>query len=395
MADAGETILDVTGAAKALGATPDISAMLQKREAVLEPLRRSRAAKEEELAQFEGEKAKRKVEQDLLVATEQEAALGEKIKSIEESKERQAVKDIAEKAKGAAFIPTQDNAQSLATVFALVNIAGFSLGAGGKRNSIGAMSAMNGMLEGYRKGRADLYVKEKDIFEKNVKALQTQYNMLREELEDFTKRADLTYSQKVSGARLAALKNQQTFMAQYIDKVGLPQAIKRIDEQIGNINKVADFIDRENIRANERIEQARLRAEDRQFQRKLAAETAARRMTVGKKQLMQGSDGKMYAYDPDTQQFSPVALPAGVESVAKPGSRAGQNALTFASRVYGNIENASADLRNIIALPATSQLPVLSGLLNVERDTALGSIESLVARKITNAENRAFQQVSD
>jgi hypothetical protein len=119
------------------------------------------------------------------------------------------------------------------------------------------------------------------------------------------------------------------------------------------------------------------------------------RVTVGKKQLMQGSNGKMYSFNPETNEFSPVALPAGVESVSKPGARAGQNALTFASRVYGNIENSAQDSKNIISLPATAQLPVLSGLLNVEKDTALKSIESMAARTITSPENRAFQQVSD
>jgi len=34
-----------------------------------------------------------------------------------------------------------------------------------------AMSAMNGMLEGHQKGRADLYKQQKDIFETNQKLL--------------------------------------------------------------------------------------------------------------------------------------------------------------------------------------------------------------------------------
>jgi hypothetical protein len=67
------------------------------------------------------------------------------------------------------FVPTQDTAKDIAGLYSLVNVIGMAIGAGGKQNSMQAMHAMNGMLEGYQKGRADLYKNEKDKFDVNMK----------------------------------------------------------------------------------------------------------------------------------------------------------------------------------------------------------------------------------
>jgi hypothetical protein len=87
----------------------------------------------------------------------------------------------------------------------------------------------------------------------------------------------------------------------------------------------------------------------------------------------------------------------GIKAEAKaaaPG-RAGQYALTYASRVYGNIQNAYQDLENIQNLPAIAQSPVLSGMINRDPETAFSSMTALVGRKVTNPEARAFDQVAN
>jgi hypothetical protein len=54
----------------------------------------------------------------------------------------------------------------------------------GKGNAQLAMSSMNGMLEGYQKGRADLYKKELTQFDKNFKAMQSKVLTLEKELSE-------------------------------------------------------------------------------------------------------------------------------------------------------------------------------------------------------------------
>ena len=69
------------------------------------------------------------------------------------------------------FIPTEKTAGDLGLIFTLTNIIGFGIGRGAKGSAQAALSAQNGMLEGYQKGDMDAYKKQKDIFEENQKAL--------------------------------------------------------------------------------------------------------------------------------------------------------------------------------------------------------------------------------
>jgi len=147
-----------------------------------------------------------------------------------------------------------------------------------------------------------------------------------------------------------------------------------------------------------------LKAADKMFfqQFELASKQAK---STGRPQLVTGSDGTVYSVDADANA-TPVMTAGGktVQKQVKPvggaggggdKTRQGQNALTFASRVYGNIENAAADLENILSLPATSQSPVFAGMIGVDRDTAFRSLTSLVAREITSKEERAFEQITN
>jgi len=77
------------------------------------------------------------------------------------------------------------------------------------------------------------------------------------------------------------------------------------------------------------------------------------------------------------------------------GRQAGQREQMFATRVFGNIVNAAQDLGNLMISPSISQSPVFAGLINVDPETVFGSLRSLVARNITKAEERAFDQVAN
>jgi hypothetical protein len=84
----------------------------------------------------------------------------------------------------AAFVPTKETAQDIATIFSLTGIIGMAIGGGAKDNAYAAMAGMNGMLEGYKRGRADIYKRERDMFDKNLKALQLKVQTLQQELTE-------------------------------------------------------------------------------------------------------------------------------------------------------------------------------------------------------------------
>jgi hypothetical protein len=138
------------------------------------------------------------------------------------------------------FEPTQESLKDQAMLFSLINVIGFAIGAGGKKNAQQAMYAMNGMLEGHQQGRADLYKTESARFDKNFKALQQRAvfleNELRRSLQDYTR-------DKVAGderAHAAFAEAEADFMKVYAEKNGLVKAYERAKEIRKSIDKAID-----------------------------------------------------------------------------------------------------------------------------------------------------------
>ena len=107
--------------------------------------------------------------------------LGKFSQEIKVMPERQTLEKAREEMSTMAFVPTKDTATDLAAMFSLINIVGMLVG---KSDAQRSMSAMNGMLEGYQKGRADLYKKEQIEFDKNFKAMQAKVATLEKGLAE-------------------------------------------------------------------------------------------------------------------------------------------------------------------------------------------------------------------
>jgi hypothetical protein len=83
-----------------------------------------------------------------------------------------------------AFVPTRDSAEDLAKLFSFIGVMGTYLGrGGGKQAAMGAMSAMTGMMEGWQKGRKDLYEQEKVKFEKDFARMKKIHEDLTKDLQ--------------------------------------------------------------------------------------------------------------------------------------------------------------------------------------------------------------------
>ena len=102
-------------------------------------------------------------------------------KEVQAMPERATLQQAREEMSNMAFVPTKDTATDLAAMFSLINIVGMLVG---KSDAQRSMYAMNGMLEGYQKGRADLYKKEQIEFDKNFKAMQAKVATLEKALTD-------------------------------------------------------------------------------------------------------------------------------------------------------------------------------------------------------------------
>jgi hypothetical protein len=158
--------------------------------------------------------------------------------------EEQAVKQFATEEKGAqdayqakiekeplpAFIPSKENANDIAGLFSMVSVMGALLGGTGKLNSMQALSAMNGMLEGHQKGRADLYKKQATEFDKAFKGMLAKHSEFRKEMEDAIRLSATNKEAGMAAARLAAAKAGSPIVKAMLDQDRQLDAYKLVNE---------------------------------------------------------------------------------------------------------------------------------------------------------------------
>jgi tetratricopeptide (TPR) repeat protein len=125
------------------------------------------------------------------------------------------------------FHPTKDNAESLAGLFSVVSTIGIMLGSSGKQSGLNAMNAMTGMMSGWQKGRADLFKREKEEFDKEFNRIKTIHEDLRKDLEDYMKL--LPYDKEAAmykAAEISAKTGTDSIINSYIKKGQADNALK-------------------------------------------------------------------------------------------------------------------------------------------------------------------------
>jgi hypothetical protein len=201
-----------------------------------------------------GKAVNAKVDQDL-----KEKAFGAEQQSIAAKKSQSLLNDIESKfanspeykeyqanadktAEELTFKPSQENAQTLALVFSVISASGFLLGGLNKRNALSAMYAMNGLTEGYAKGREDLFKQQRQTFETNVKAMQDRMKVLKDKLDVGIKtlardkeRGELEIQAAMAEANADFLKSQK-------DARGVIATREILENQIKQLDKSLDFL---------------------------------------------------------------------------------------------------------------------------------------------------------
>ena len=213
------------------------------------------------------------------------------------------------------------------------------LGGVAKTSAMTQLKAIKAMQDAERDGRTRDFETARLTFDEAEKKRLDFNQRLKRDLDDFEKLLQTDTKAALVKAKLIGAETQDAMVKALIDKQRYGDAIKLARDQIDTADKLA-------------------------MQRE---QQAARMAEVQAREAAKGT--------------------------AK--TQAGQYALTYASRVYGNIQNAYQDLENIQNLPAIAQSPVLSGMINRDPETAFSSITALVGRKVTEKEARAFDQVAN
>lgn len=140
-----------------------------------------------------------------------------------------------------AFVPTKDTTQDIASLFSLIGVIGMVVGGGGKKNALTAQAAMNGMLQGWQQGRQDLYVRQRNEFDKNFRSMVQKHNEFRKEMEDAVKLAQTDYNAGMQAAELAAAKAGSDIVKAQLRKGELLNAYKLVNESQTGVTKALEF----------------------------------------------------------------------------------------------------------------------------------------------------------
>ena len=245
------------------------------------PAMQERRGKELELRQgiadTEAQIASAEQEQKVIGLEQRQQLQEQQAAELRQLPEREKLRTAREELAGAAFVPTKETAQDIATIFSLTSIIGMAIGGGAKQNAYAAMAAMNGMLDGYQKGRADIYKRERDMFDKNLKALQTKVQTLQQELteaiqlkqQDFKAgETAIEIAMAKAGADLLDLKRKKNG-----DLAALNTVIdlgKDTDSLIKMTNEQAKQAEERQFKERQLAEQSRQREEDRALRLQMA-----------------------------------------------------------------------------------------------------------------------------
>lgn len=199
---------------------------------VQEPFLQRKAELQPQITAAEGDIEKAKQAQQEVLATGQMQA--QQAYGAAEQRAKEELQGKLEKEPLPEFIPTKDTAQDLAGLFGLIGVIGMIVG---KQDAMQAMGAMNGMLEGHRKGRQDLYKQQLQEFDKNFKSMLQKHAEFRKEMEDAVKLAATNKEAGMQAAELAAVKAGSDIVKAQLRKGDLLGAYKLVDESSKGADK--------------------------------------------------------------------------------------------------------------------------------------------------------------
>ena len=285
------SVLKPTAKQTPLGSQDKGQEYLAQIEPEMEELKKSTLAKSEiDTAQRE--------QQARSLATKQESlskATTAQREAIEGSAPYKEEKTVQEQLKNAAFVPRQDNAQDLATLFSLINVLGFAIGSGGKGNAMQALSAMDGMAKGYQQGRVDLYKKEKDLFDTSMKTLKTKSDVLSKQVQEIVELAARDKQAAAEKADAVFAQEGADFYREYAKRFGLAALAEYDKQRVAGVTKAFDLkTAQENTQRQYEQKEREMQARERQHRESLAAaeRRESARMTHQEKMAQLRSVGK-------------------------------------------------------------------------------------------------------
>jgi hypothetical protein len=294
--------------------------------------------------QFQAQQAKQKAESEAQSLREIDTSRKALEKNLYEST---AYKTIQEKSRELAekstFNPDQQNAQTLAAVFSIIGAAGFLLGGNNKNTAKSALAAMNGMAEGYAKGR-DQYAKDQRLaFDTNQKALRGTLDSLEKAFTYELEQNKNDLESATRNAKIAALERDASFINANIDKYGLVSTLEQLRSNNKRLQTVMDALDKQ-----EKAYAAEMQKEWFANETKKAITAAAQNKVELEDRLRREREERNRE---DTQAFQREMARFRVENRPEKGGGTSGDKFGFGDIIATNLNEAVGTIANIVNLP--------------------------------------------
>jgi len=257
-----------------------------------------------------------------------------------------------------SFVPTEVTAPMLGVLFSAIGATGMLLGGNSKNTAKAALSAMNGMAEGFSKGREQYDKERKTAFDTNVKLLQTKLSAIKDGLEDARREAILNKEAADMKVRQTLASNEAQFLQENTNKRGLESTIALVDGQLKNLNRAIQFqttkatqlasqLDaKETQLAMRRIEADRRQAEaaaSREFRAQQSESDRALRAQIAQGQLSSQAQGRAVQLQLAQLRLSEAGTRRDVKALQDIGPALRNIAINYPDGTANNLVGASAD----------------------------------------------------
>lgn len=155
-----------------------------------------------------------------------EAAYGKYAQDVQKAQD-EAGKSMME----ATFTPTRENANDLMQLFSMLSVAAMMAGGKGRQSGLAAMNAMSGALEGYQKGRKDVFANELKQFEARMKEVQMHNQNVRTKLEDALRTYQVNRDAGIAKIKGLEMELQGSQAAAKLRMGDIDSTIKYLSEQ--------------------------------------------------------------------------------------------------------------------------------------------------------------------
>jgi hypothetical protein len=277
------------------------------------------------------------------------------------------------------FVPTQETAKDLSNLFTLTTVIGFALGGAGKSHAQQAVSAMNGMLEGHLKGRDDLYKREKDIYEENMKALDKIISTLTSERTFNVENYKLKGTAMADERKQAAYETGATNISNLVSKTGDVATGEFLKQVVEMRNKAKE--------SETKLYETAYKA-DREFALKKYEKEHPSITPEFKEVQVKKADGStvLGSFNARTGQYvdqngQPITDAVSATTVAAPGTGTAKSQQTAERVLQADVGNAKFNLENLYKVgKKTGKLP---GASDAFLNNFKGSIISDITRYAT------------